>query len=120
MSKTRFDRYVEAYYEMAAKAKYRPAARSDGFGNIPAGVDYLNDPNELEREANTYAKRIYEQDNKKCFQVQASSNYRTNRALVYVLEAAANLCAVQDDLALKLLRMAINDIKGGKKWKFEG
>jgi hypothetical protein len=40
-----------------------------------------------------------------------TSNFRTNRALVYVIEAAKSLCGGQDEVSLRLLKMATEEIK---------
>jgi hypothetical protein len=105
----KFERFKEAYRQMAKLAKYRPAAPSDGFGNITRELD---DPEDLEQESWRYAKRLYEQDEKALFEIHGCSNFDTNRALIYLLEAAQILCSgSRDDLALKLLNMAIKDIK---------
>jgi len=103
-----FERFKEAYRQMAKVARYRPAAPSDGYGNITVE---LNDPDDLEKESWRYAKKLYQQDENGIFEIYGCSNFSTNRALVYVLEAAKNLCAGDDDAALKLLDMAITDIK---------
>jgi hypothetical protein len=58
-----------------------------------------------------FAKRLYEEDENTLFKIYGCSNFDTNRALAYVLEAASCLCGGQDDIALKLLDMAIVDIK---------
>jgi hypothetical protein len=39
------------------------------------------------------------------------SNFTTNRALIWTIEAARNLCGGQDDVALTLLKMAIDEVK---------
>jgi hypothetical protein len=108
MSEGKFERFKEAYRQMAEATKYRPEYQAIGSGNI---IRELNDPDDLEHEAWRYAKRLYEQDENTLFQIYGCSNFRTNRALVYVLEAARLSCAAEDDLALKLLDMAITDIK---------
>jgi len=103
-----FERFKEAYRQMAKVARYRPAAPSDGYGNITVK---WNDPDDLEKEARRYAKKIYKQDENGLFKVYGCANFSTKRALVYVLEAAKNLCSGDDEDALKLLDMAITDIK---------
>jgi hypothetical protein len=39
------------------------------------------------------------------------SNYDTNRALVYVIEAARSLCGAKDDLARDLIKMALAELR---------
>jgi hypothetical protein len=108
MPEGKFERFKEAYRQMSEVARYRPAAPSDGMGNI---VRELNDPEDLEKEAWRYARKIYQQDEDTLFEIHGCSNYTTNRALVYILEAAGCLCGAQNVTALKLLDMAIKEIK---------
>jgi hypothetical protein len=95
---------------MWKKAKYRPAAPGDGFGGINLNDGQLEDQSLLLEEARKYARRHEKADATHSHPI-GSDNYQTNRALIYVVEAARSLCAAEDDLALKLLRMAIKDIK---------
>ena len=108
---SRVERFAEAYLEMAKRARYRPAAPGDGFGNVSLSTEDLRDTERLMREAKEYAVRFLEADDAGIHRLGVS-NYSTNRALVYVVEAARALCGgSQDDLASELLQMAIDEIK---------
>jgi hypothetical protein len=110
---SRIERFAEAYLEMAKRAKYRPAAPGDGMGNVSLSDEEARDPDRLMREAKEYAARFLEADNATKHSIGVS-NYTTNRALVYVIEAARSLCGAADSLALDLLQMAIDEIKRSK------
>lgn len=98
-------RIKEAYLEMATKARYRPYAPDDGMGNIQLTKEQLADRSQLEEEADNYATTfIREEDSLKVS--MGISNFKTNRALVYAIEAARQMCAANDRLASKLLDMA--------------
>jgi hypothetical protein len=104
-------RFCEAYLAMAERAKYRPAAPSDGCGHITISAAALAEPGRLEREAGQYAAGFLEEEDNRDFRI-GCSDYRTNRALVYVIEAARNLCCghAGNLTAVALLRMAIADV----------
>jgi hypothetical protein len=101
--------YAIAYLTMATRLKYRPAAPGDGFGHVCLTDDELENPELLSQEARAYAEQFMKHDNDRVFPI-GCSNYRTNRALVYVIEAARQLCATSDELAIKLLQLAIIEI----------
>jgi hypothetical protein len=105
-------RIAEAYMHMATEAHYRPQAPSDGMSNILPSPEQLTDATDatrLERgaivyEALTYATRFIQEENTRHFSIGVS-NYSTNRALVYTIEAARLLCSgTGDDFAVKLLQ----------------
>ena len=73
-------RIQEAYIRMATGAKYRPEGSSDGVGNV-----------DLTAEAGRYAARFIQEENGLKFFI-GCSNWSTNRALVYTIEAARVLC----------------------------
>jgi hypothetical protein len=80
-------RFYEAYLLMAEQACYRPAAPSDGFGNI-------------QKEENTDKFWI------------GCSDYKTNRAFVWSIEAARLLARGDaDDKAILLLEMALEEVQ---------
>ena len=112
MSKERFNRFVEAYEMMAREGRYRPAAPGDGVGGISLAATELADPERLHREAQKYAQDFYAADNKMEHHT-GCSNFSTNRAFVFVIEAARLLCSGSDGnpYALKLLEMATREIK---------
>jgi hypothetical protein len=107
---TPLHRFAQAYLAMSAEANYRPAAPGDGCGNISLTLDELSDPRRLAMEAVKHAKHFEAEEDSGRFRV-GCSNYCTNRALVWVVEAARSLCGGQDDLALKLLQMAVKEIR---------
>jgi hypothetical protein len=55
MSEAKFERFKEAYRQMAEVAKYRPEMPSDGFRGINRE---LNEPEEIEQEAWRFARLI--------------------------------------------------------------
>lgn len=110
---SRIERFTEAYIEMAKRAKYRPVAPGDGLGNVSLSAEEARDPDRLMREAKEYAARFLAADDAHQHSVGVS-NYATNRALVYVIEAARSLCGATDNLALNLLQMAIDEIRRSK------
>jgi hypothetical protein len=77
---------------MAKRARYRPTDKQ------------LADPERLEREAIAYANSL---------------SYTTNRAFIFTIEAARVLAgswnALGDDVAVRLLEMAIDEIKAQSK-----
>ena len=95
------DRIREAYVQMARQANHRP--------NAPEGARTDDD---LEVEANAYAEEFIAEEQKMEFDI-GISDYTTNRALVYTIEAARCLCAgsFASDRALKLLEMALTEAK---------
>ena len=108
----RFARFCEAYGAMADSAKYRPAAPSDGCGGISLSKAALGDREILKQEASKYAAAFRKEDDAREFYI-GCSNFDTNRALVYVIEAARQLCGgnAGNATALRLLKMAIDEIK---------
>jgi hypothetical protein len=108
----RHERYAEAYLAMAQQAKYRPEAPSDGLGNISLTDAELADQQRLAGEATTYAVRFGREDDACAFWI-GCSNFRTNRAFVWAIEAARQLASGSDGeaTALRLLRMARDEIK---------
>ena len=88
-SATEFDRLREAYIAMSKRAKYRPAAPIDGCGNITLSDEVLADPQQLGKEAAHYATEFINEGYRFWIGV---SDFSTNRALVYTIESARNLC----------------------------
>jgi hypothetical protein len=84
-------------------------------------------PNASEEEARYYAARFIQEEDSLQFHIGVSnwktnralvyfhigvSNWKTNRALVYTIEAARALCrGEEDERALRLLEMAIDEVK---------
>lgn len=112
MADTEHERIREAYLRMAERAEYRPQAPSDGFGNIQLSESELADQKRLDAEASDYATRFMEEENSLRFNIGVS-NFETNRALVYTIEAARLLCggSLSNSHAVKLLEMAVEEVK---------
>jgi hypothetical protein len=108
MSNAMIEQAVNAYLKMDKHAKYRPAAPSDGMGNITVPIENLN----LHKEAHTYAERWVEDEDGFNFFI-GSGDYQTREALIFTVEAARNLCAgrLGDHVALKLLKLAIKEVE---------
>jgi hypothetical protein len=108
----RIQRFAEAYLRMAEQAKYRPQAPSDGFGNIQLSLEQTKDPARLRRECVDYAHRFSAEEDKRCFDI-GCSDFRTNRAFVWTIEAARQLASGSDgnETALKLLGMATREVQ---------
>lgn len=94
------ERIREAYIEMATQAHYRAEA---GEG--------ATDDDDLDDEAARYATRFIAEEQTADFHIGVS-DYTTNRALVYSIEAARQLCcgALGANHALKLLEMAVAEV----------
>jgi hypothetical protein len=87
-----------AYRTMAERARYRPAAPSDGFGHI-------NGPLNISRESREYALSWARDEDRLVFQI-GCCNYPTREATVYLVEAARALCGADDGLARDPVRLA--------------
>lgn len=112
-NKNEYDRIREAYLNMANEAQYRPQLSNDLIGDMTE--EELSDAGRLEEEAAAYAMEfIRQEDSPDKFHI-GISNFRTNRALVYTIEAARLLCGGRDATAMKLLEMAHADAAEGKK-----
>jgi hypothetical protein len=99
----------DAYERMAVEARYRPAAPSDGFGNITVPQEELD----LEQERWSYAERWWDEEDNFDFFV-GCCNGATRPATIFAVEAARNLCCGTpgDTVALRLLRMAVQELEG--------
>jgi hypothetical protein len=99
------DQLDRAYREMAAKARYRPCAPSDGFGHITVPSAVLN----LDAECADYACGWAAEEDTLQFRI-GCCNFDTRPATVYAIEAARCLCggASGNDVARRLLQMAID------------
>jgi hypothetical protein len=107
-------RFAEAYLTMAAEARYRPAAPGDGMGSVNLSDEELEEHDRLLKEAVGYATRFHEEEDSLKFNI-GLSNYSTNRAFVFTIEAARSLAGANDDLAIELLNMAIKDIEQARR-----
>jgi hypothetical protein len=108
ISKGISDQVSQAYKEMADNARYRPAAPSDGMGNIIAPEHELN----LEQEQAQYVKRWWDEEDAHKFHV-GCCDFRTRPAVIFSIEAIRNLNAGVNGTAcgLKLLEMAVQQLK---------
>jgi hypothetical protein len=116
MSEWTFERYKEAYKEMAQRAKYRPMSPGDGLGSCDLTEWELRDPVRLDVEAEKYAAEFYREDDECVFTI-GCSNGTTNKAFVYTIEAARALCGGfgREDLAKDLLKMALAEIERARR-----
>ena len=110
------DRIRDAYLQMAKRARFRPQAPSDGFGNVQLTEGEIADQERLEKEATTYAERFVEQEKNLHFRI-GTGDWTNARALVCAIEAAKALCggASSMDLAIKLLEMATAEARDAEK-----
>src|ERR1039458_5503550 len=97
-----------AYKAMAEKAKYRPAAPSDGMGNVSVPLKDLK----LSKEAAAYAQEWWKEEDEQSFDI-GCCDQETRPATIFAIEAARNMCAGVDGqaTALRLLKMAVADLK---------
>jgi hypothetical protein len=91
-----------AYRAMAQRARYRPAAPSDGFGHI-------NGPLHLGRESRDYAFSWWAEEDSLRFFIGCCT-FETCPATVYAIEAARAMCGADARLARRLLQLAIDEL----------
>jgi hypothetical protein len=105
-------RFRAAYLAMASRARYRPQAPGDGFGHIDLSEEHLKNQDRLWREATEYAIRFYREEETKNFWI-GYSDFMTNRAFIWTIEAARNLAAGVggNKTAIKLLEMALQEVQ---------
>jgi len=104
----RFKPVMQAYLDMWARAKYRPGAPSDGFGNIMLGDDQLADPVRLEMEAWIAAREFFKADEKVVFEVMGCSHDSHARTMFLALHAAQLCCGgVPSSLIRQVLELTI-------------
>ena len=107
---TNVRKQIESTYKaMATKGKYRPAAPSDGMGNIAVPLKDLD----LQKEAVEYAKAWCKEEDAQIFDI-GCCNHETRPATIFALEAARNLCGASDATALRLLKMAVAGLEAAK------
>jgi hypothetical protein len=105
-----YQKIAKAYVAMAEHAGVRPAAPSDGLGNISLSSEEIEDRGRLGQEASGYAVRFMEEEDTRRFFIGTSA-FETKQAFVWVVEAARALAAVEDRVALRLLKMATKDLE---------
>lgn len=98
---------METYARLADEARYRPAAPSDGFGNITVPREELD----LVQEQWDYAQAWHGEEDSLQYHV-GSPNFSERPALIFLIEAARNLCGMDYALARTLLRMALAELEG--------
>lgn len=96
-------RIAAVYDRMANGARYRPAAPSDGFGNI-------NGPLDIDRERVRYASQWQAEEDSQTYYL-GCPDYPDLPALVYIVEAARCLNGMQHETAARLLRWALTEIE---------
>jgi hypothetical protein len=94
-----------AYRRMAEEAKYRPAAPSDGFGNIEGAEEDLD----LDAEADSYVGRWWREEDRGIYNVGVP-DAGDREALIFTIEAARLLCGTDRVHSAKLLRMAADNL----------
>jgi hypothetical protein len=95
------EQVVEAYLLMAERARYRPAAPSDGFGHITVPLAELD----IDEEAREYAQRFWDQEDDKWWFI-GCANFAQRKAMVYLVEAARACCSADPALAANLVDLA--------------
>src|SRR5437660_1040871 len=103
-----FEQIKKTYRLMADKARYRPAAPSDGCGNIAVAEQELNLEDEVSRYANSWWK---EEDNYSYW--IGCCNFETRPATILAVEAARQMCGgmTGNATALKLLKLAVEELE---------
>lgn len=98
---------TDAYRRMAKEARYRPAAPSDGIGNITGRLD-------LAAEVAAYTKSWWAEEEAQDYPIGCPS-YRDRPALIWTVEAARLICGGYPTnsrrAAARLLRMAADDLE---------
>jgi hypothetical protein len=114
MSEQSYQKIARAYVAMAEQAGVRPNAPSDGFGNISLTLEEIEDRERLGREAGDYAIRFMKEEDSRGFSLGVS-DFETKQAFVWTVEAARALAAVENRVALRLLKMATKDLERAMK-----
>jgi hypothetical protein len=117
IAKDKLMRFAHAYLAMA-RVKYRPAAPSDGMGNIELEPEEFGDVQRLYQEAVKYAVAFNNEEDTNSFWI-GCSDWPTNPAFIWAIEAARLLAGGSmgggNSYAVKLLRMAANQIEQTEK-----
>lgn len=100
------DQTSDAYRQMATDAHYRPAAPSDGHGNITVPIEDLD----LDKEAMRYAHRWWTEEDQQDYRI-GCPDFSDRPALIFTIEAARAICGVNRELAINLLELALTDLK---------
>jgi hypothetical protein len=97
---------ANAYRRMASEGRYRPAAPSDGFGTIYMPIEELD----LDDEIRRYSEGWKAEERRHEFAIGVG-NFPTVPAMVFAIEAARCMCGVDDGTALRLLKLAVDELK---------
>lgn len=103
---TYLDQVRHTYTRMADECRYRPAAPSDGLGNITVPLAELD----LNAEVLDYARSWRHQEDEQSFYVGCPS-FTGRPALILAVEAARLICGVDHAGAARLLRMAADELE---------
>lgn len=98
------EQFKAAYRRMAA-AGYRPAAPSDGLGNITASTADLD----LEAEATKYAAHWWKTGEDEGMPFVGVPSYEDRTAYTFAVEATRLLNGGNRDLAARLLQMSLDE-----------
>jgi hypothetical protein len=96
----------DAYRRMDQEARYRPAAPSDGFGNIPFPLEELD----IDEEATRYAHAWHSDEDRGAYWI-GSCDFAARPATIFAIEAARLMCGLGREPALRLLRMAVAELE---------
>jgi hypothetical protein len=107
MSPETMKQIEDAYRRMAEEGKYRPAAPSDGFGNLMVPEDELD----LDAEASQYPERWWPEEDRGEYNVGVPG-MGDRPALIFTIEAARLICGTDRGHAARLLRMAADELDG--------
>lgn len=100
------EQLIDTYKRMADEAHYRPAAPSDGFGNITVPIKELD----LDEEALEYTKRWVEEESSDRF-FTGCPNFGQRPEMVFAIEAVRCMCGMDHARAMRLLEMASASLK---------
>jgi len=98
---------ADAYRRMASEARYRPAAPSDGFGNITVPIEELD----LDAEIATYCERFTAEEDEGEYRIGCTT-WETAIATVFTIEAARCFCGAAPETARRLLTLALEELNG--------
>lgn len=94
---------MDTYRLMAREVRYRPAAPSDGWGNITGRLD-------LTHESAVYAAGWHKEEEAQRYDI-GCPDASDRPAMILIVEAARVLCGTDRDTAAKLLRLALKEIE---------
>jgi hypothetical protein len=108
MTRAVFGQIAAVYGRMAAEARYRPAAPSDGFGHITVPAAQLD----LDAEKQDYAAAWWGEEDSGSYWL-GCADFRHRKTMILAVEAARACCAADGALARKLLEMALQEMPPG-------